>query len=277
MNITKEFLDYMQQQGVEINSYLFKCEIYSPIHKCNQILHQISDTDKNISQIQSMSKKTSSFNDKHLKFANATANIKRSLIEIETEIKQFKDKELKNVNKTFSKTEQAMINNTLDIVNTRVSDLTIKFQKYLSKQAEMIKKVEKRKTHLSFNNDINANNSTINEFANVPDESDTLLTVQTQIKKQDNYYQERLKEAQSLEKTMVEVNSMMNRISQITYHHSIMIDNISKNTDLAYDNIEAGANEIKNMYDNVKSNRQLIIKIFLIIIVTSVVYILLFA
>ena len=72
MNITKEFLDYMQQQGVEINSYLFKCEIYSPIHKCNQILHQISDTDKNISQIQSMSKKTSSFNDKHLKFANAT-------------------------------------------------------------------------------------------------------------------------------------------------------------------------------------------------------------
>ena len=76
---------------------------------------------------------------------------------------------------------------------------------------------------------------------------------------------------------MGEIGGMMNRLSQMTYHHSLMIDNISKNTDLALDNVEAGAKEIKNMYDDVKSNRKLIIKIFLIIIITAVVYIILFA
>lgn len=279
MNITKEFLDHESNLGVQISPFLFKCEMYSPIHICNRILQQISDTEKNISQIESMSKRSSSFNDQHLKFSNASSNIKRCLMDIETEIKTFKDKELRTVNSTLSKTEQAMVNNSFDIINSRASDLTLKFQKFLAKQAELIKKVEDRKTHLSLNsfNDTGSNNF-MNDLVNNPDdEDDVLLNVQTQAKKKDNYYQERLNEVQSIEKTMQEISGMMNRLSQMTYHHALMIDNISKNTDLAYDNVEKGANEIKKMYDDVKSNRKLLIKIFLIIIVTAVVYILLFA
>lgn len=277
MNITKDFLDQVSNNGVQVNPFLFKCEIYSPIHKCNRILQQISETEKNITQIESMSKKSSSFNDQHLKFSNASSNIKRSLMEIESEIKSFKDRELKQVNQTLASAEKAIINNSFDIIKNRASDLTIKFQKFLAKQAELIKKVEERKTHLGSNLDSNPNNNFINEFTNIPEEDDVLLNVQTQVKKQDNYYQERLNEVQSIEKTMGEISGMMNRLSEMTYHHSLMIDNISKNTDLAYDNVEKGANEIRNMYEDVKSNRKLIIKIFLIIIITAVAYIILFA
>ena len=80
-----------------------------------------------------------------------------------------------------------------------------------------------------------------------------------------------------IEKTMSEISSMMNRLGQMTYSHSLMIDNIKLNTDITYDNVESGAKEIRYMVDDVKGNRALLIKIFLIIIVVSVVYILFLA
>ena len=69
----------------------------------------------------------------------------------------------------------------------------------------------------------------------------------------------------------------MNRLGQMTYSHSLMIDNIKLNTDITYDNVESGAKEIRYMVDDVKGNRALLIKIFLIIIFVSVVYILFLA
>ena len=93
----------------------------------------------------------------------------------------------------------------------------------------------------------------------------------------DKYYVNRLNEAQAIEKTMGEINGMMNRLSQITYDHSLMIDNISQNTDIALGNVERGAKEVKEILENVKGNRGLMLRIFFIIIVVSVVYILFFA
>ena len=191
-------------------------------------------------------------------------------------MKNFKAKELNNP--SYSVCESKIISNSFDMLNSRTSDLTMKFQKFLQKQAELIKKVEERKSNLSLSAATNKNS--FNEFVNAStEEDDVLLNVHTQTTKrnQSTYYQDRLNEVQSIEKTMGEISGMMNRLSQMTYEHSLLIEGISKNTDLAYDNVEAGEGEIKKMLNDVKSNRGLLIKIFLIIIVTAVVYILLFA
>jgi len=90
------------------------------------------------------------------------------------------------------------------------------------------------------------------------------------------YYQQRLNEVQSIEKTMGDIGQMMNRLSTMTYQHSMIIDNIGRNTDIAYDNVVAGEKEIKGILENVKGNRALLIKIFLIIIFVGVIYIILF-
>ncbi len=276
MNITKDLYDYVSSTKQTIPHFTFKCEQYSAMHKCNRLLQQINEAERNIAQITSMSKKSSAFNDHHLKFSNASTNIKRSLIDIEQEMKNFKAKELNNP--SYSVCESKIISNSFDMLNSRTSDLTMKFQKFLQKQAELIKKVEERKSNLSLSAATNKNS--FNEFVNAStEEDDVLLNVQTQTTKrnQSTYYQDRLNEVQSIEKTMGEISGMMNRLSQMTYEHSLLIEGISKNTDLAYDNVEAGEGEIKKMLNDVKSNRGLLIKIFLIIIVTAVVYILLFA
>ena len=72
---------------------------------------------------------------------------------------------------------------------------------------------------------------------------------------------------------MGEISGMMNRLSQITYEHSFLIENIRQNTDIALEHVEKGEKEVKQILENVKNNRWLLIRIFLIIICISVFYI----
>ena len=280
MNVTKEFYDYVSNIKTDIKPFSFKCEKYSPMHKCIRLLKQINEADNNIKQITSMSKKSSAFNDHHLKFSSASSNIQRSLIEIENEMKMLKNKAIKNT--PLNKYEKFAINNSLEILNLRTGQLTYNFKQFLVKQSELIQKVEKRKTKLSrsrtttsnYNEFVNSNENNKNE------ENDVLLNVnntQIQEKKQSKYYESRLEEVKAIEKTMSTVSTMMKRIGEMIYGQGLMIDNISRNTDIAYDNVEKGSQEVKKMLDNVKGNRKLLLKIFLIIIFASVIYILFLA
>ena len=280
MNVTKDFYDYVSNIKTDIKPFSFKCEKYSPMHKCIRLLKQINEADNNINQITSMSKKSSAFNDHHLKFSSASSNIQRKLIEIDNEMKMLKNKDIKNT--PLNKYEKFTINNTLDILNLRTGQLTYNFKKFLVKQSELIQKVEKRKTKLSRSRTTTSN---YNEFVNSNennknDENDVLLNVnnkQIQEKKQNKYYESRLEEVKAIEKTMNTVSTMMKRIGEMVYGQGLMIDNISRNTDIAYDNVEKGSQEVKKMLDNVKGNRKLLLKIFLIIIFASVIYILFLA
>lgn len=280
MNVTKDFYDYVSNIKTDIKPFSFKCEKYSPMHKCIRLLKQINEADNNINQITSMSKKSSAFNDHHLKFSSASSNIQRNLIEIDNEMKMLKNKDIKNT--PLNKYEKFTINNTLDILNLRTGQLTYNFKKFLVKQSELIQKVEKRKTKLSRSRTTTSN---YNEFVNSNennknDENDVLLNVnntQIQEKKQNKYYESRLEEVKAIEKTMNTVSTMMKRIGEMVYGQGLMIDNISRNTDIAYENVEKGSQEVKKMLDNVKGNRKLLLKIFLIIIFASVIYILFLA
>ena len=270
MNVTKEFYDYVSNIKTDIKPFSFKCEKYSPMHKCIRLLKQINEADNNIKQITSMSKKSSAFNDHHLKFSSASSNIQRSLIEIENEMKMLKNKDIKNT--PLNKYEKFAINNSLEILNLRTGQLTYNFKQFLVKQSELIPR--SRTTTSNYNEFVNSNENNKN------DENDVLLNVnnkQIQEKKQNKYYESRLEEVKAIEKTMNTVSTMMKRIGEMVYGQGLMIDNISRNTDIAYENVEKGSQEVKKMLDNVKGNRKLLLKIFLIIIFASVIYILFLA
>ena len=250
------------------------------MHKCSRLSRRIKEVESNLEQLLSIIKKSSSFNNSHLKYSTASMNIKQSLIEIESEMKNIKQKDLYLCNNNFIK---EIVNNSLDIINQKTSDLTQKYQKFLQTQASIIKKNEHKKMDLSKYNTAKIN--TFNEYTinydnnNNYDDEDVLLNItgqaQTNIKK--NEYINRVEEAQAIEKTMGEISGMMNRLSQMVYNHRLMINNIDQNTDIALGNVERGSKEVKDILENVKGNRGLLLRIFFIIIVVSVIYILFFA
>ena len=285
MNITKEYYDYISGTNENAPKFQFKYEKYSPMHKCNRILIQIKDVENNINQLSSMSRKSSSFNNSHFKISTATMNIKKSLIEIESELEELKSKELKNSsNKNINRFSKLFMENSLEILNSHISDLTLKFQKLLQQQAEKIKNIEKRKRNISSNKKKNIIN-TFNEYTtdlseNKFNENDVLLEIgdqQITQNKESEYYKNRLNDVQAIEKTMAEISGMMNRLSQMTYEHSFLIDNISRNTDIALEHVEKGENEVKQILENAKSNKWLFIKIFFILLCISIFYIIFIA
>lgn len=91
------------------------------------------------------------------------------------------------------------------------------------------------------------------------------------------YYQDRTNSVHTIEKTMGELASMFSRLGQLVYEQRSMIEKIDNNTDVSLNNIELGERELIKIRKDVSSNRGLIIKIFLILIFTSVVYILFFS
>ena len=280
MNITREFHEYLNTTNCLFSPFKFKYEKYSPMNKCSRLFRQIKDVENKLDQLLSLSKKSSSFNNSHLKFSSATMNIKQSLIDIEKELQKIKEKDLYLCNNNFSK---KIINNSLDILNQRVSDVSQKFTKFLQTQAETIRRIEYKKGVFTKNNS-SKNNKNYNEYTmnyNNNDDEDVLLNItgqtQTTMKRDDQYYSYRLNAAQGIEKMMGEISGMTNRLSQMVYEHSLMIENISQNTDIALGNVERGSKEIKDILENVKGNRSLLLRIFFIIIVVSVIYILFFA
>ena len=283
MNITKDYFEHISNiNGMNqiLDQYKFKCNKYSPMYKCNRLLIRIKEVENNINQLSSISKKSSSFNNTHTRTSNATLDIKKSLIDIEKEISDIKSKELSN-NK-MNRFSKLLLQNSVDILNSKISDISMKYKKLLELQATKIKQIEKRRIILTPSSQRKINNS-FNEYAtdftgnNNYNEEDVLLEVkdkqQIMTQKESQYYQSRLKEVQEIEKTMGEISSMMNRLSQITYEHSFLIENISKNTDIALEHVEKGEREVKKILENVKNNRWLLIRIFMIIICVSVFYI----
>ena len=282
MNITKSYYDYLSGINKISPQYQFKCEKFSPMYKCNRLQLQIKDVETNISKLSSMSRKSSSFNNSHFKISNATMNIKKSLMEIESELEEFKSKELKN-NPNINKFSKLLIENTIAILSNHISDLTLKFQKLLQQQAEKIKKIEKRKIDISHSSNKKKKiNNTFNEYTtdytnnNNFNEDDVLLEIgdqQITQNKESEYYKSRLSDVQAIEKTMSEISSMMNRLSQMTYEQNFMIDNISRNTDIALEHVEKGEKEVKQILEKAKSNKWLFIRIFFIILCISIFYI----
>ena len=250
------------------------------MNKCSRLFRQIKDVENKLDQLLSLSKKSSSFNNSHLKFSSATMNIKQSLIDIEKELQKIKEKDLYLCNNNFSK---KIINNSLDILNQRVSDVSQKFTKFLQTQAETIRRIEYKKGVFTKNNS-SKNNKNYNEYTmnyNNNDDEDVLLNItgqtQTTMKRDDQYYSYRLNAAQGIEKMMGEISGMTKRLGQMVYEHSLLIENIDKNTDITLGNVERGAKEVRDIRDHVKGNRALLLRIFFIIIVVSVIYILFFA
>ena len=280
MNITREFHEYLNTTNCLFTPFKFKYEKYSPMNKCSRLFRQIKDVENKLDQLLSLSKKSSSFNNSHLKFSSATMNIKQSLIDIEKELQKIKEKDLYLCNNNFSK---KIINNSLDILNQRVSDVSQKFTKFLQTQAETIRRIEYKKGVFTKNNS-SKNNKNYNEYTmnyNNNDDEDVLLNItgqtQTTMKRDDQYYSYRLNAAQGIEKMMGEISGMTKRLGQMVYEHSLLIENIDKNTDITLGNVERGAKEVRDIRDHVKGNRALLLRIFFIIIVVSVIYILFFA
>lgn len=163
------------------------------------------------------------------------------------------------------------------MLNSNASDLTRKFQKFLQNQATRIKVMEDKKkgmTNSSFSQ-IEQPDPGYSMISTVDD--DSIFDVQTYIDKPTQaYYQDRLGEIKVLDKMMNELSTMTKQMNSMLNNQSLLVDSINQNTAEAYNNAKKGKEELKTHLENMTC-KKLLVKILLIVIISAVLFIILFA
>lgn len=93
------------------------------------------------------------------------------------------------------------------------------------------------------------------------------------IQDQDAYIQERADTMQSIETTIVELGSIFQQLAHMVKEQEEMVQRIDSNVDDATVNIESAHSEILKYFQSVTSNRWLMIKIFAVLIVFFIIFI----
>lgn len=113
MDVTKDYHSIVASVRNEYPNYEYKCEKYSPIHRCNWILKEILETEAKLIQISTESKKISAFNDKHLRYSNIPNEIGKSLKKIEKDINIVKTQHIPKAKVTECENIMLKVSNTI--------------------------------------------------------------------------------------------------------------------------------------------------------------------
>ncbi|NXI69489.1 STX5 protein, partial [Anseranas semipalmata] len=105
-------------------------------------------------------------------------------------------------------------------------------------------------------------------------EMDTRTSQQLQlIDEQDSYIQSRADTMQNIESTIVELGSIFQQLAHMVKEQEETIQRIDASVEDAQLNVEAAHGEILKYFQSVTSNRWLMVKIFLILIVFFIVFV----
>uniref|UniRef100_A0A8C9RAE4 Syntaxin-5 n=1 Tax=Scleropages formosus TaxID=113540 RepID=A0A8C9RAE4_SCLFO len=105
-------------------------------------------------------------------------------------------------------------------------------------------------------------------------EMDSRASQQLQlIDEQDSYIQSRADTMQNIESTIVELGSIFQQLAHMVKEQEEMVQRIDANVEDTQLNVEAAHAEILKYFQSVSSNRWLLIKIFLILIVFFIVFV----
>lgn len=105
-------------------------------------------------------------------------------------------------------------------------------------------------------------------------EQETLLRMEREKTQLDN---DRLESVKNINKWVREVGSIFTKMTTIVKMQEGIVERIDHNSERTSINVDKGKKEIKSIYDDVSSNRMLILKVFAIIIVFSVFYVVVLA
>ena len=90
------------------------------------------------------------------------------------------------------------------------------------------------------------------------------------------YFKSRASSIENVEKALAEITQVFMRFGEIVNEQQMMVERIDSTTEDAVVNIEKAKTQLVEHYQNVSSVRNLMIKIFLILVLMATLYILFF-
>jgi syntaxin 5 len=118
------------------------------------------------------------------------------------------------------------------------------------------------------------NGGDVNETAIAIDSHNQYQQQQLQlIDEQDSYLQSRAETMQNIESTIVELGGIFQQLAHMVKEQEEVIQRIDHNVEDTHLNVEAAHTEILKYFQSVTSNRWLIIKVFAVLIIFFIIFV----
>uniref|UniRef100_A0A672GHG9 Syntaxin-5 n=1 Tax=Salarias fasciatus TaxID=181472 RepID=A0A672GHG9_SALFA len=266
-----------------------------PVHvpddfQFKRIGKDLSNTFAKLEKLTILAKRKSLFDDKAVEIEELTYIIKQDINSLNKQIAQLQDL-VRSRGAPGGRHIQTHSNTIVVSLQSKLASMSNDFKSVLEVRTENLKQQRSRREQFS---QPPASSSPLmaNNFSNsvlMQDESrslgDVAIDMDSQsnplqlqlIDEQDSYIQSRADTMQNIESTIVELGSIFQQLAHMVKEQEETIQRIDANVEDTQLNVEAAHTEILKYFQSVSSNRWLMIKIFLVLIVFFIIFVVFFA
>ncbi len=247
MDRTAEFFGIVrqQQQGVVIEEpAATHSQFTQAAQHIGQSIHQVTCR---LEQLGTLTKKSSLFHDHSTEINQLSSAIKRDVQTLNKELETLNEcVGLNQISRHSSQTSTAIVQH----LKVRLATTTKDFQCVLQTRTKGLVDLQKRRGQYS------------SELVSI---------------KEDGYLHDRAAAVESMEKTILELGGMYKKLSTIVCMQEDVVLRIDANMDDTLEHMDKGHNELLYYLDHIGSNRTLILKVFAVLLVFLIFFMLFIA
>lgn len=256
----------------------------------------LANTFTKLEKLTILAKRKSLFDDKPIEIQELTYIIKQDIGSLNKQIAQLQEL-ARNQRHQNGRHIQTHSNSVVVSLQSKLASMSSDFKQVLEVRTENLKHQKSRREHFSqspvansmppsafsghngsvlFQDEMNHMSSTGGQVAIDMDSTGDRAKLNQQmqiIDDQDAYIQSRADTMQNIETTIVELGSIFQQLATMVKEQEEMVTRIDDNTSDALLNVEGAHTEILKYFQSVTSNRWLMIKVFAIIIVFFIIFV----
>ncbi|XP_059574495.1 syntaxin-5 [Alligator mississippiensis] len=241
----------------------------------------LSNTFAKLEKLTILAKRKSLFDDKAVEIEELTYIIKQDINSLNKQIAQLQEF-VRAKGGLSGRHVQTHSNTVVVSLQSKLASMSNDFKSVLEVRTENLKQQRSRREQFSRApvSTSNLGGSTVLQdesrraSGDVAIDMDSRTSQQLQlIDEQDSYIQSRADTMQNIESTIVELGSIFQQLAHMVKEQEETIQRIDANVEDAQLNVEAAHSEILKYFQSVTSNRWLMVKIFLILIIFFIIFV----
>jgi len=193
------------------------------------------------------------------------ANIQQLIIQLQGEL-SFVESQINELEKSpNSKQHTASMAQTL---RKSLIEVTKDFKVAIQARGENVQKVNQRRKRIGYIT------PTPNVYSTSYNEQEVEIPMNNMDVAMEEQLNERYDMVRSVETSVTKISEMFAKLSEIIASHDYEIERIDQNTKAALESFKEGEKNIEEFYNKVKNNKWLILKIFAVLLVFALIFIL---
>ncbi|XP_022332486.2 syntaxin-5-like [Crassostrea virginica] len=255
-----------------------------------KIGRDLANTFAKLEKLTMLAKKKSLFDDKPVEIQELTYIINQDIQSLNKQIAQLQQVARSHPN---AKHVQSHSNSVVVSLQSKLATMSNDFKQVLEVRTENLKHQKSRRDQFSdqaMSNASYSNHSSVlfqdemNHSQGATGGSDVVINMDSLdknrfqqqmqlIDQQDDYIQGRADTMKNIESTIVELGGIFSQLAHMVKEQEEIVHRIDSNTDDAVLNVEAAHSEILKYFQSVTSNRWLMIKIFAVLILFFIIFV----